>query len=170
MQEIQFDQHFKENSAALMSFAYKLTRSKSDAEDLVQETAIKAYKNFNSFLDNSNFKNWSFTILKNTFLTKYRKSKKMNIVNRPVEEMLFAVSPNIIDNTHSKRNSNMQYLNQCISKLKPKSKKVFKLYINGYSYEEIAEVLSIPIGTVKSRISYARKKLQQIIDVSKINS
>lgn len=170
MQQLQFDQHYVENYNALMSFAYKLTNSKSEAEDLVQETAIKAYKNFNSFIKHSNFKNWSFTILKNTFLTKYRKNKKMSIVSKPVEEMLFAVSPNIVDDTQVKTNSNLQYLHSCISKLNPKSKKVFTLYINGYSYEEIGQVSDIPIGTVKSRISYARKKLQQIIDLNKINS
>jgi len=155
-----------------MSFAIKLTRNTQDAQDLVQETVIKAYKNFHTYTEEncSSFKNWSFTILKNTFITKYRKRKRMSIVSTPVEEMLFAVSPNIIASEEIYKNDSIVYLNQCIDKLSKASKQVFKLYLNGYSYEEIAKVHNIPMGTVKSRINYARRKLQTIVDKSKILS
>ena len=160
---LQFENHFENNYQALRSFALKLTRNGMDADDLVQETAIKAYRNFHRFMDGSSFKNWTMTILKNTFITKYHNRKKSKVISKPIEEMMY-----LADSTTHLSNSvaelpTMKQLHSCIDNLSDKSKDPFLLYINGYQYTEIAEVLDIPMGTVKSRINYARQKLKGMI-------
>lgn len=162
MSQLRFEEHYRENLQALTSFALKLAKNKMDADDLVQETAIKAYKNFDKFIEGTNFKNWTFTILKNTFVTKYNKRKRSKVVSLPVEEMEYAVITN-------KRNDNKVDAQQILSitskidQLSPKSKEPLVMYINGHQYQEIAENLDIPVGTVKSRISYARAKLRTLV-------
>jgi len=161
MQNLQFNSYYNENYNALLNFALLLTRSRMDAEDLVQDTAIKAYSNFDSFIKNSSFKNWAFTILKNTFNTRYRKRKKMNVVSLPVEDLPLTSSNNI--NIEPKENKEAELLKKSIDKLSPKSKQTFEMYVNGYSYEEISSNMEIPIGTVKSRINYAKESLRKLV-------
>jgi len=132
-----------------------------DADDLVQETAVKAYTNFDKFKSGTSFKNWSFTILRNTFITSYTKRKKKNIVSAPIEEMEFAIKSTITNDEHAASTSTIKQLKKLIDDLSGKSKKPFTMYINGYTYDEIAIYLKIPMGTVKSRINFARKKLKQ---------
>lgn len=159
----QFDAYFRKNAPALHSFALKLSKNAMDADDLVQETAIKAFTNFHKFRSDSNFKSWTFTILKNTFISKYRKRKKTNIASLPVEDLEYAITPTYQAPLETSNKKVITYLKKCIAELSPKSKKPFTMYINGYQYDEIASGLNIPIGTVKSRISYARKKLKVMI-------
>ncbi len=159
----QFDSFFKQHAPSLFSFALKLTNNKMDADDLVQETAIKAFKNFHKFNKDSSFKNWSFTILKNTFITKYRKRKQKKVVSTSIEELEYAIAPTYMMIDESSDQTIMKYLKNCINQLRPKSKEPFEMYVSGYQYDEIASGLDIPLGTVKSRINYARKKLKNMI-------
>jgi RNA polymerase sigma-70 factor (ECF subfamily) len=163
MSHLEFNQYYSQNEAALYNFATKLTRNRMDAEDLVQETAIKIYKNLHRFLEGSNFKNWSFTILKNTFITKYNKRKKRAVLNTSVEDMMFAIDDIHITNNAAASKMNIDNINACIQLLSKKSREPFELYIRGYKYEEISQMLDIPMGTVKSRINFARKKLKQAL-------
>lgn len=163
MTQLQFESYYRQNIDALRSFALKLTMNKMDADDLVQETAIKAYNNFHKFIKGSSFKNWTFTILKNTFLTKRKKRKNQKVISVPVEDMEYAaVSLPGTQNKATKTNT-MKQLRACIETLSKKSKAPFIMYINGHQYNEISKALNIPMGTVKSRISFARKKLQELI-------
>lgn len=163
MLSIQFESVFKQHAQALSSFAYKLTKNKMDADDLVQETAIKAYSNFEKFKPESNFKNWSFTILKNTFISKYRARKRKNIVSLPVEELEYAIKPDINFDKNVEETQTMKYLTYCLNSLSEKSKKPFKMYLKGYQYDEISVYLDIPLGTVKSRIYAARMKMKTML-------
>lgn len=161
MSKNQFENIYKNNIEALQSFAIKLTRNKMDADDLVQETAIKAFRNFDSFRSTESFKNWSFTILKNTFITKYNKRKRENIISTPVEELQPSSSGLISMKSQISIEKKLKFINKCIENLSSKSKEPFKMYINGYSYKEISQYLQIPVGTVKSRINFARTKLKK---------
>ncbi|MFT4536396.1 MAG: RNA polymerase sigma factor (sigma-70 family) [Saprospiraceae bacterium] len=165
MTTAQFNDFYKMNIVALENFAKKLTRDQIEAQDLVQETAIKAFRGMHTFKEGTSFKSWSFTILKNTFITKYNKRKKRNIVNAPIEDFTYALS-----SMHAVRNDAISQLKikeikGCIKQLSPKSKKPFLMHVEGYQYNEIADTLNIPIGTVKSRINYARTKLKGIMEV-----
>lgn len=163
MTNIQFNHYYNTNITALENFARKLTKNPNDAKDLVQETVIKAYRGMHTFKPGTSFKSWAFTILKNTFITKYHKRKRRGVVNAPIEDFTFA-----FQNNHAVRNDavsklRIKEINGCIKKLSKKSKKPFLMHIEGYQYNEIAERLNIPIGTVKSRINFARTKLKVIM-------
>lgn len=168
MNHMQFEYFYREHHRALRSFALKLTKNKMDADDLVQETAIKAFRNFNTFIKGSNFKNWSFTILKNTFITKFNKRKKSKIVSLPVEEMEYAAVVDVDPDQHEIAQQ-VTTITSEIEALSPKSKTPLMMYVEGYQYQEIAKNLGIPIGTVKSRISYARTKLKQTLSSKSAN-
>ena len=160
MTKVQFKHYYKNNISAIENFANKLTKNKIDAQDLVQETAIKAFRGMHTFKPGNSFKSWAFTILKNTFITKYNKKKKRGIVKTSVENMSFA-----IDNSREVRNNaiskmRVKEIKGCIQELSSKSRKPFMMHVEGYQYNEIAESLNIPIGTVKSRINFARTKLK----------
>lgn len=163
MTKVQFKHYYNNNKSALEHFARKLTKNRTEAEDLVQETSIKAFRGMHTFKPGNSFKSWAFTILKNSFITMYNKKKKRNIINTSVEDMSYAV-----DNSKSVRNNaiskmRIKEIKGCIQKLSVKSRKPFLMYIKGYQYNEIADSLDIPIGTVKSRINFARTKLKAIM-------
>jgi len=161
MSVYQFEKVYKNNIEALRSFALKLTRNEMDADDLVQETAIKAFRNFDSFKSGENFKNWSFTILKNTFITHYKRRKRRNVISTPIENLIGMShnKPQVQSKTISE--NKLKYVEKAIEKLSVKSQEPFQMYISGYSYKEISDYLEIPTGTVKSRINFARTKIKQ---------
>ncbi len=143
----------------LMKFAYKLTSDTEEANDLLQETFLRALKYCNKFAHGSNFKAWVFTIMKNTFINNYRRIKNQNSINNlPAES--YSLSHQMYS---SEGNSESLYaskeLEKAIEALDEIYKQPFKMYHEGFKYREIAEELDINIGTVKSRIFLARKEL-----------
>ncbi len=160
MTESQFNTYYSDNYTALKNFARKLTNDVSAAEDLVQETAMKAFRAMHTFRPGTSFKSWSFTILKNTFITGYNKKKKRGVVNKPIEDFTnYIESKNTLAN-NALSNMRIKEIKDCISELSYKSRMPFIMHVNGYQYNEISESLNIPIGTVKSRINFARTKLK----------
>lgn len=163
MTQIQFNDHYDSNFPALMNFAKKLTKDHVEAEELVQETAIKAFRGLHTFNLGTSFKSWSFTILKNTFITKYNKSKKRGIVNAPIEDFTYALENKSAVRNDAVSQLRVKEIEACIEELSYKSKMPFLMHVEGYQYSEISESLNIPIGTVKSRINFARTKLKDIL-------
>jgi len=164
MTKEEFNHNYKENFIALTNFAKKLTRNNVEAEELVQQTALKAYKGLHTFKEGTSFKSWSFTILKNTFITNYNKRKKQGIVNNPIEDFSFALSNSYSVKNNATSQMRVKEIHSCIQTLSPKSKKPFLMHVEGYQYNEISDSLNIPIGTVKSRINFARTKLKTILN------
>lgn len=151
---------YNKHENALYKFALKLTHDVSSAQDLVQETALKAFKSFHTFREGSNFKSWTFTILKNTFISKYHKIKSRSQINTPIEEFTFSVESSFaVDNT-AYSEIRLDDIESCIEQLSYKCRLPFMMHTQGFKYNEIADQLNIPIGTVKSRINYARNSLQ----------
>lgn len=147
----------------LFSFALRLTRSHQDAEDLMQETKIKAYKYRNKFTKGTNFKGWISTIMRNTFINQYRKAKTRRHLNHTVEEHTVNVSTlHTVDNT-AEQTMRMQELKKMMSSIGNIYSVPFLMFYRGYEYQEIAEKLNIPIGTVKSRIFSARLKMKSLL-------
>jgi len=129
MTDLQFNQYYTENQLALNNFARKLTRNPFTAEDLVQETAMKAYRSMHTFKTGTSFKSWAFTILKNTFITNYNKTKKRAVVNKPIEEFT-----SYLENKNAQPNqaiSNMRIadIKECIEELSYKSKMPFMMHV-----------------------------------------
>jgi len=147
----------------LFSFALRLTRSRQDAEDLMQETAIKAYKYRNNFAEGTNFKSWISTIMRNTFINQYRKRKTRRHLNQPTTEVTEnVVSKNVVANS-GEQNLRMQEMTRMMDSIGKIYSVPFMMFYKGYEYQEIAAQLNIPIGTVKSRIFSARVKMKQLI-------
>lgn len=163
MTQIQFNHYYDANIAALTNYARKLTRNKADAEDLIQETAIKAFRSLHTFKTGTSFKSWAFTILKNTYFTNYSRKKKRGVVNAPIEDFTFALHSKYTTSNNAESKLRIQEIKKAIESLSRKSKIPFLMFVEGYRYHEIADKLSIPIGTVKSRINYARTKLKKIL-------
>lgn len=157
---------YKQNKQSIKNYALHLTKNTNQAQDLAQESLLKAFKNFSTFRSNSSFKSWVFTILKNTFITNYHKRKRRGLVNKPQDELQFIIESNSAVKNAAIQNLRLNEIDAHLNTLPPKSQKPMKLYAQGYRYNEISSKLNIPMGTVKSRINYARGKLQQILNRS----
>ncbi|WP_020569007.1 RNA polymerase sigma factor [Neolewinella persica] len=147
----------------LFSFALRLTRNRHDAEDLMQETSLRAYHHREKFTMGTNFKSWVSTIMRNTYINRYRKMKSRKHVNQPIEDFSFALeSKNAIPNKgeHDMRMKELQRMMAGIGNLYSVP---FLMFYRGYEYKEIAAHLNIPIGTVKSRIFLARQRMKLAI-------
>ena len=145
----------------LYNFAHWLTRNRDEAEDLVQETYVKALKGFSSFQLGTNFRAWIYRILRNTFLTSRTGLKATMTVplDSEVDEPEIALEPETPETILMER-SNSQMVHIAIDELPVHFREVLLLCeVEEMSYQEIAETLSIPIGTVMSRLSRARKAL-----------
>ena len=167
------DEFIKEampHESALYNYALKIAGNSDDAQDLVQETYYKAYRHFDKFQSGTNSKAWMFMILKNSFINDYRKSK------REPYKLDYEQIQNFYENVKSDRsqtnNLDKEYYNnllddeltEAIDKLPTKMKEVFLLCdLEGHSYEETAELVACPIGTVRSRLHRARHMLQEIL-------
>lgn len=163
MNDSKFLSHYNKYRQPLMNFAYNFTKDVNESEELVQETFLRAYKARNNFKEGTNFKSWSFTILRNLFISKYNKAKRRKTVSKPVEELAFAFDKKVHATNKGTMNLNLEIINQCIENLSYKSKMPFLMHVEGFQYDEIADTMNIPLGTVKSRINFARKKLKSAL-------
>lgn len=143
----------------LFGFAMKLTKNKENAKDLVQETFCKAFKNKDRFSNGTNFKAWMTTIMRNSYITDYRKSKTRKQVMASVDDFSYFIESKASGDSGDSIVM-MKELNNLVGELSTDLKQAFTMFVNGYQYEEIAERVNVPIGTVKSRIFFARKKLR----------
>ena len=148
--------------AALYNFARWMTRNPHDAEDLVQETYLKAFRAFASLRAGSNVRAWMFQILKNTHFTHYARLERRMIVQLGEDEDLadFAISH---DTPESLLESSLDctLIRSLIDRLPSQFREVLLLRdVEEMSYQQIAEILSVPIGTVMSRLSRARKLMR----------
>lgn len=145
----------------LKYFAYTLTSNYEDAQDLVQETFLKALTNREKFTDNTNLKAWTFTIMKNTFINNYRQNVRNNTIVDKTDDLYFLnlsqeSSIGLPDSDYA-----VKEIQKVISQITPEQRKPFEMYNQGYKYKEIADKLDLSIGTVKSRIFFTRKKLME---------
>lgn len=163
MSTIEFKNQFDVLTSSLNAFAYNLTKNQEDAKDLYQETAFRAITNRDKFRPGTNFKAWSFTIMKNIFINNYRKKVKKNTIIDSTDNMYFINSGSTVIDNDAERNILMKELNGMIESLDESIKEPFMMHYNGYKYQEIADDLDLPLGTVKSRIFFARKALKEMI-------
>jgi len=163
MSTLEFDTKFNSLTASLNSFAFNLTKNSDDAKDLFQETAFRAITNRDKFRPGTNFKAWLFTIMKNIFINNYRKRVKKNTIIDTTDNLFFINSGDSLIDNNAGRNILMKELNAMIENLDESIKRPFMMHYLGYKYQEIADDLNLPLGTVKSRIFFARKALKEQI-------
>ncbi len=159
-QKERFRRHIEPLTKNLLIAAYRFAGNSFDAEDLVQETLVKAFKNMEKFKEKTSAKAWTFTILKNTFYNnvRYQKRREVNLFD-----------PNDIDNykDESIRETGADELDdemQSIIDSLPEEMRLILIAreIQGLDYNQIAENFNAPLGTVKSRIKRARDKLREL--------
>lgn len=166
----EFDILLREHLTGMYSLALRMTRNQLDAEDLVQETALKAFRYFQKFEPGTNFRAWIFRILTNNFINIYRKNKALP-GRVEMENVKFKLHQEGADFWHrlDDRSNGYDYedlfddeINAAIDKLPDEYKIVLLLAdVEGLSYKEISQVIDHPLGTVMSRLHRGRKMLQK---------
>lgn len=160
-----FKYQVSDESRPLKAFALKLTRDMDDANDLVQDTLLKAFSNEDKFKTGTNLKGWLYTIMKNIFINKYRRAMKSNIFNDPTDNQFFINSTEKVHQNGGEGNLVMKDIDKALGGIKENLKTPFLMSYRGYKYEEISKSLNIPLGTVKVRIHNARKELMKQLEV-----
>lgn len=163
MTAIEFYTSFDKMTSSLNAFAYKLTKNYEEARDLFQETAYRAITNRDKFNPGTNFKAWTFTIMKNIFINNYRKKVKSATMIDTTDNLFFLNSGSVSLENDANRNIVMKELEGMIETLDESIKVPFVMHYVGHKYQEIADELDLPLGTVKSRIFFARKELKDKI-------
>ncbi|MEI8059090.1 MAG: RNA polymerase sigma factor [Ferruginibacter sp.] len=163
MSAIEFDEIVINNAEYLRPFAITLTRDNETAKDLIQETMFRAFANREKYNVGTNIKAWLYTIMRNIFINDYRrKAKQHTILDNTINDFLLNSKQLSIANT-AETNLKMKEIQQAIYKLPDIFRNPFMLYFEGYKYNEIAAMLKEPLGTIKSRIHFARKLLKEQI-------
>lgn len=155
-------------SKSLKYPALKFTHNQADANDLIQDTILKALKNKTKFKQGTNIKAWLYIIMKNTFISNYHKVEKRNSLVDPIDDDYQLTSPSTITQNEGSTNIAMDEINKAINSLDKTFREPFMMHFSGFKYEEIAEKLRIPMGTVKNRIHVARKTLMTSLKDYKI--
>ncbi len=148
------------NQKPLWQSAFYLTKNEDDASDLTQSVFLKALCNFEKFTDSTNLGGWLYTIMRNLFINQCRSADQVRISRSDKE---YETAPNdLIYGTTESADSRctMQDIEHAIDILNKEYSIPFRMYVSGYKYQEIADKMNIPLGTVKSRIFIARKKAQ----------
>lgn len=159
-----FNTNFYGLTGPLQAFAYNLTKNQEEAKDLYQETAFRAMTNKEKFRAGTNFKAWLFTIMKNIFINNYRRKVKSGTIIDTTDNLYYINSGSATIDNDAGRNILMGELNDMIDSLDQSIRKPFMMHYLGFKYQEIADQLGLPLGTVKSRIFFARKELKLKIE------
>jgi RNA polymerase sigma-70 factor, ECF subfamily len=165
MSHLEFTHHFSQFQNTLHSFAVRLTNNENDAQDLVQETAYKAFKYRGMYQPQTNLRAWLMTIMRNTFINNYRQRKRRQTItdDTPNSFLLDSGAPAVLNAAPGA--ITFEELYSQVEKLEDWVRIPFLMHYQGFKYEEISNELQIPLGTVKSRIFFARKKLQEAVRV-----
>jgi RNA polymerase sigma-70 factor (ECF subfamily) len=159
-----FNQMLVSNAEFLKPFAITLTRDNEQAKDLFQETLYRALANKDKYHVGTNLKAWLYTIMRNIFINNYRRKSKQNtIFDSTPNDFLLDFNQGAVANDAITK-INMKEVQEAIHNLPDIFKTPFMLYFEGFKYHEIANMLHEPLGTIKSRIHFARKLLKTHIE------
>lgn len=145
----------------LLRFAYKLTADREDANDLLQETSLKALDNEDKYMPETNFKGWVYTIMRNIFINNYRKIVREQTFVDQTDNLYHLNSLPEPAYESTDQAYDLKEMHRVVNSLPREYKVPFSMHVAGFKYREIAEKLGLPLGTVKSRIFCTRQKLQQ---------
>ena len=145
----------------LLNFAYTLTQNRDDANDLLQDTTLKVLDSEEKYTETTNFKGWVFTIMRNLFINNYRHQKRTNVFVDTTEDNYFLNLSSETAQETPEGTMSVREITEAINSFSDEYRIPFSMYLAGYKYQEIADHMNLPLGTVKSRIFVARKNLQQ---------
>ncbi len=147
----------------LQKYALSLTLDRDNALDLVQDTFLKAIQNQDKFVDATNLKAWVFTIMKNTFINNYRRKMRENTMMDGTQELYYLNLSSDKGSISPESAFSGNEIEKAIYALPDEYRLPFQMHLDGYKYEEIADNLNLKLGTVKSRIFFARQKLMSVL-------
>ncbi|MDB5249678.1 MAG: polymerase sigma factor [Segetibacter sp.] len=160
MSTIEFNQLLLANAEFLRPFAITLTRDNETAKDLFQETLFRALANKEKYNVGTNVKAWLYTIMRNVFINNYRRKARQNtVLDSTPNEFLLDYNQTTTTN-NAEATLQLKEIQASIHQLPEIFKNPFLLYFDGFKYHEIAGMLKEPLGTIKSRIHFARKLLK----------
>lgn len=161
MRTANFAQDLLSVQTELLNFAYKLTADREEANDLLQETSLKALDNEDKYTAETNFKGWIYTIMRNIFINNYRKALRDQTYVDQTDNQ-FYLNQNIdIEGDSTEGSYDLKEMHRIVNALPKEYRIPFSMYVSGFKYREIADKLGLPLGTVKSRIYFTRQKLQE---------
>ena len=161
MRTANFAQDLLSVQTELLNFAYKLTADREEANDLLQETSLKALDNEDKYTAETNFKGWIYTIMRNIFINNYRKALRDQTYVDHTDNQ-FYLNQNIdIEGDSTEGSYDLKEMRRIVNALPKEYRIPFSMYVSGFKYREIADKLGLPLGTVKSRIYFTRQKLQE---------
>ena len=161
MANVKFQSNLMNLQANLLNFAYMLTSNRDDAYDLLQDTILKALDNEEKYSEGTNFKGWVFTIMRNIFINNYRRSVRTATVVDTTDNLyhLNLSQDSGIDSPEDSYTASE--ITDAINDFSDEYRIPFSMHVAGYKYNEIADHMGLPLGTIKSRIFMARKRLQE---------
>lgn len=162
MSALEFQQQLIGLRHQLFYFALSLTRDRDNAYDLMQESILRALTYREKFRDNTNFKAWLYTIVKNTFINGHRRNKRTDALMSRVERERETIS-RVETPATAEASVRMGEIQGALGRLEDIFRRPFQMHHEGYKYHEIAAHLEIPVGTVKSRIHQARHRLMGML-------
>ncbi len=161
MKTMDFNAQVASLRPTLRTFSRRFTNDSEDSQDLVQDTMLKALTYKDKFREDTNLKGWLFTIMRNTYINNYRKNQRAKTSNDTTKNLYFL---NVEDtHTFNRPEGSFEFKEVWKNVIDMKDELLipFKMHTTGYKYNEIADHLKIPIGTVKNRIFHARKEIQK---------
>ncbi|MDD3039922.1 RNA polymerase sigma factor [Bacteroides sp.] len=161
MEKRDFTQGILAMESDLHRFAYKLTANRDSANDLVQDCVLQALDSHEKFTHAKNLKGWMYTIMRNIFINNYRRATREM---RMIDDTYSAQQQNMIKDEeaeHFELTYDIKQLYRIIHTIPEDMKIPFQMFVAGFKYREIAEKLGLPIGTVKSRLFFIRKRLKE---------
>ena len=145
----------------LFRFAYKLTTDREEANDLLQETSLKALDNEDKYMPDTNFKGWMYTIMRNIFINNYRKVVRDQTFIDRTDNLYHLNLPQDAGFESTENAYDLKEMHRVVNALPKEYRVPFAMHVSGFKYREIAEKLNLPLGTIKSRIFFTRQKLQE---------
>lgn len=161
MASAKFQSSLMSLQANMLNFAYMLTSNRDDAYDLLQDTTLKALDNEDKYAEGTNLKGWVFTIMRNIFINNYRRvSRAATVIDTTDNQYLINLPAESARETPDGTYTANE-ITAAINAFSVEYRIPFSMHVAGYKYEEIAKEMNLPLGTVKSRIFAARKRLQE---------
>lgn len=140
---------------------YKLTTDREEANDLLQETSLKALDNEDKYTPDTNFKGWMYTIMRNIFINNYRKVVRDQTFVDQTDNLYHINLPQDSGFESTESAYDLKEMRRVVNALPKEYRVPFAMHVSGFKYREIAEKLDLPLGTVKSRIFFTRQRLQE---------
>ena len=161
METTTFAQNLLSIQTELFHFAFKLTADREEANDLLQETSLKALDNEEKYTSETNFKGWVYTIMRNIFINNYRKVLRDQTYVDQTDNQFYLNQGNNLAEDSLEGSYDLKEIRRTVNELPKEYRIPFMMYVSGFKYREIADKLGLPLCTVKSRIYFTRQRLQE---------